>query len=175
MSRSVGNTNNTSILNSSSNSIVVGSSNTQTINSVILNATNSVVNSTTQGFYVKPIRNAIQTNALYYDASAGEISYNTYTPLTNFIQVYNVITTSLSYDTTIAYATYAVFMVGLSRSLTNNGQYTINSYAWQNSTTGTWFIQTTGTTVTTSLIQYVSVPIGVAQLTGFSTYTTAPY
>lgn len=47
-------------------------------NTIILNATgNALDTNATNTFYVKPIRNATGTNALFYDATTGEITYDT--------------------------------------------------------------------------------------------------
>jgi len=47
-------------------------------NSIILNATGSALNQTTANtFTVKPVRQANTANAMYYDASTGEITYDT--------------------------------------------------------------------------------------------------
>jgi len=54
-----------------------GNSN-QANNSIILNATGSVLEQTTVNtFTVKPVRQANTANAMYYDASTGEITYDT--------------------------------------------------------------------------------------------------
>ena len=46
-------------------------------NSIILNGSGSDLSATTEGFFVKPVRNVSQTNVLFYDASGGEITYDT--------------------------------------------------------------------------------------------------
>jgi len=54
-----------------------GNSN-QANNSIIINATGSVLEQTTVNtFTVKPVRQANTANAMYYDASTGEITYDT--------------------------------------------------------------------------------------------------
>jgi hypothetical protein len=54
-----------------------GNSN-QANNSIIINATGSVLEQTTANtFTVKPVRQANTANAMYYDASTGEITYDT--------------------------------------------------------------------------------------------------
>ncbi len=46
-------------------------------NTIIFNATNANLNSSTSNaFYVKPVRNASATQMLYYDVTSGEISYS---------------------------------------------------------------------------------------------------
>jgi hypothetical protein len=46
-------------------------------NTIIFNATNAEFNSSTSNaFYVKPVRNASATQMLYYDVTSGEISYS---------------------------------------------------------------------------------------------------
>ena len=50
----------------------------QATNSIILNATGAQLNQTTANtFTVKPVRQANTANAMYYDASTGEITYDT--------------------------------------------------------------------------------------------------
>ena len=63
------------------NSIAIGKNagkTSQANNSIILNATGANLNQTTANtFTVKPVRNIIQTNAVFYNTSTGEISYDT--------------------------------------------------------------------------------------------------
>jgi len=66
--------------NQGSNSIALGKNagyQDQSANSIIINATGNILNSDTSGCYIKPIRNLSQSNALFYDPSRGEITYNT--------------------------------------------------------------------------------------------------
>ena len=61
------------------NSIAIGASagvNTQDPSSIIINATGIPLNSTNSGLFIKPIQNKTQINALYYDSSSGEITYD---------------------------------------------------------------------------------------------------
>jgi len=65
-----------------SNSIAIGYkssfSNVYYDNTIILNASGNALNPTTaNALFVKPIRNATQSNYLYYDATSGEITYDT--------------------------------------------------------------------------------------------------
>ncbi len=65
-----------------SNSIAIGyqssSSNTYRDNTIVLNATGANLSPTVaNALFVKPIRNATQSNYLYYDATSGEITYDT--------------------------------------------------------------------------------------------------
>jgi hypothetical protein len=63
------------------NSIAIGAlagESAQGNNSIILNATGNALNQTTaNSFTVKPVRQGNTANALYYDASSGEITYDT--------------------------------------------------------------------------------------------------
>jgi len=67
--------------NQGSTAVAVGSNagaTNQGNNSIIINATGSVLNQTTANtFTVKPVRQANTANAMYYDASTGEITYDT--------------------------------------------------------------------------------------------------
>jgi hypothetical protein len=58
-------------------SVALGSfaGNVQAANSIALNATGASLNPTTTGFYVAPIRNASQSNSLFYNSSTNEITY----------------------------------------------------------------------------------------------------
>ena len=49
----------------------------QAANSIVINATTQALNTGTTGCYIKPIRTSSQTtNALFYDTTTGEITYN---------------------------------------------------------------------------------------------------
>lgn len=55
--------------------------NNQHPNSIILNASQDIVNTNyIESFYVKPIRNAVFGNFLYYDPATSEVVYNSTTP-----------------------------------------------------------------------------------------------
>jgi hypothetical protein len=62
------------------NSIAIGTNagpNVQHANTIVLNATGANLNTTaTNGFYVKPIRNATSNNFVLYDDTSGEVTYN---------------------------------------------------------------------------------------------------
>ena len=60
------------------NSVAIGAfagSTGAAANSIILNGSGANLPSAAAGFFVKPVRNVSQTNALFYDASGGEITY----------------------------------------------------------------------------------------------------
>jgi len=61
-----------------SNSIAIGgSAQSNVVNSIVLNATGSVLTQTTANtFTVKPVRNVLTGNAMFYNSSTGEISYD---------------------------------------------------------------------------------------------------
>jgi len=49
----------------------------QFANSIVINASGTSLSSGATGFYVKPIRQASQTNTIFYDPASGELSYAT--------------------------------------------------------------------------------------------------
>lgn len=63
-------------------------------NTIIINATGGNANTTTaNAFFVKPIRNAANTNVVMYNATSGEITYNT---LTNYASYVSTISTTVN-------------------------------------------------------------------------------
>ena len=72
---------NAGLTSQGNNSVAIGQGAGQTsqaARSIILNATGSALNQTTADtFTVKPVRQANTANAMYYDASTGEITYDT--------------------------------------------------------------------------------------------------
>jgi photosystem II stability/assembly factor-like uncharacterized protein len=67
--------------NQGSNAIAIGNGageTNQIANSIILNASNAALNATTNaGFYVNPVRNASNTNVVYYNTTTKELTYDT--------------------------------------------------------------------------------------------------
>jgi len=65
-------------------------------NTIVLNATGVAVNApSASSFVVKPIRNATGSNALFYDATSGEITYDTAGGATSIVATENIITPDL--------------------------------------------------------------------------------
>jgi|UPI000485B6B6 hypothetical protein len=64
------------------NSVAVGAfaGNGQAANSIALNATGAALNPQTTGFYVAPVRNASESNSLFYNTTTKEITYGTAAP-----------------------------------------------------------------------------------------------
>ena len=79
------------------NSVAIGFAagrTTQAVNSIILNATGANLNQTTANtFTVKPVRNLIQSNAVFYNSSTGEISYDTLANNTSNVGAGNITVT----------------------------------------------------------------------------------
>ena len=80
--------------NQGNNSIAIGYAAgyaNQANNSIILNATGSVLNQTTANtFTVKPVRNLVTGNVVFYNNSSGEISYDTLANNTSNISAGNI-------------------------------------------------------------------------------------
>jgi hypothetical protein len=68
--------------NQGANSVAIGAfaGNGQAANSISLNATGSVLNPQTTGFFVAPVRNASESNSLFYNTTTKEITYGTAAP-----------------------------------------------------------------------------------------------
>ncbi|WP_196300509.1 hypothetical protein, partial [Streptococcus pneumoniae] len=66
------------------NSVAIGSfaGISQVANSIAINATgmSTPLNPTNAGFYVAPVRNASQSNSLFYNTTTKEITYGTAAP-----------------------------------------------------------------------------------------------
>ena len=82
------------INNQGANAISIGANAgylNQANNTIILNATGSNLNQTTANtFTVKPVRNLVQSNAVFYDSSSGEITYDTLANNTSNVSAANV-------------------------------------------------------------------------------------
>ena len=82
------------------NSVAVGYNagrTNQAANSIIINATGANLNQTTANtFTVKPVRNIIQSNAVFYNSSTGEISYDTLANNTSNISAGNLSVTGIA-------------------------------------------------------------------------------
>ena len=82
------------INNQGANAISIGANAgflNQANNTIILNATGSNLNQTTANtFTVKPVRNLVQSNAVFYDISSGEITYDTLANNTSNVSAANV-------------------------------------------------------------------------------------
>jgi hypothetical protein len=68
------------LVNQGMNSIAIGNAagfENQAANSIILNASGVDLNSTTNGLFIKPIRNAASPNVLSYDPTSGEVTHST--------------------------------------------------------------------------------------------------
>ena len=68
--------------NQGANSVAVGSfaGQGQAANSIALNATGAPLNPQSTGFYVAPVRNASESNSLFYNTTTKEITYGTAAP-----------------------------------------------------------------------------------------------
>ena len=82
------------INNQGANSVAIGTNAgflNQANNTIILNATGANLNQTTANtFTVKPVRNLIQSNAVFYNSTSGEITYDTLANNTSNVSAANV-------------------------------------------------------------------------------------
>lgn len=97
----------------------------QANNSIILNATGANLNQTTANtFTVKPIRNAANTNVMMYDATSGEVTYDTLANYTGNITTTGSVTAGAFFKYpvyTAAALTAITGQVGWSAAVSNSG------------------------------------------------------
>jgi hypothetical protein len=135
------------IANQGNYSVAIGAragDSNQANNSIILNATGSILDQTTANtFTVKPVRNVLTGNALYYNPTSGEITYDT-------------IGTVLTAETVSNNAQPNITSVGILTSVSVSGNITTGNANLGNAATANFFIGTlygnanTAGTVTTA-------------------------
>ena len=127
--------------NQGNNSIAIGKSagySNIAANSIILNATGGILDQTIANtFTVKPVRNILTANALYYNPTSGEITYDT-------------VGTVLTAETVSNNAQPNITSVGTLTSITVSGNVNLGNNAVANYFTGTLYgTANTAGTVTT--------------------------
>ena len=83
-------------------------------NQIVLNGTGSAFDPTTnEGLFVKPIRNATGSSALFYDSSSGEITYDSASGgATEIVETQNLITPDLSAGTNLTSSAIGNVLLG---------------------------------------------------------------